>query len=370
MKLFRILLSLAVLFQLSSCDNKKDDSKGAISGTLTNADQIMVYLQSISEQGEKTIDSTKTNEKGEFKMSNPVTELDYYVFRTDPGNVVFLILKGGEKVEITGDAGKLDATYTVTGSEDSKLIHKLRHFESNLGDSLNKIYQNIRSTSPEQAEATGNMLQAYYSSSMRDFCKKFAEENSGSLAALSATKYLDQRENFDIMEKLGENLSKAHPGNKYVIDYMGLLAELRKLPVGSEAPEINLPSPEGKNVSLASLKGKIVLVDFWASWCGPCRKDNPFIVSMYNKYKSKGFDIYGVSLDDNADAWKTAIQKDGLTWNHVSELKKWNSQVAKTYGVDAIPFSVLLDKDGKIIGKGLRGPDLENKIREALGINS
>ena len=94
------------------------------------------------------------------------------------------------------------------------------------------------------------------------------------------------------------------------------------------------------------------------------------IVSLFKKYNAQGFTIYGVSLDDNADAWKNAIQKDGLTWNQVSELKKWDSQVAKTYGVDAIPFSVLLDKEGKIIGKGLRGPELENKIREALGINS
>ncbi len=370
MKLIRILLSLAILIQFSSCDSKKANSKGSISGTLSNADQIMVYLQSISDQGEKTLDSTKTDKDGKFEMSNPVSELDYYVFRTDPGNVVFLILKGGENVEITGDASKLDPTYNVTGSDDSKLIYSLRHFERNLGDSLSKIYNDVRSTSPEQSEATGNLLQSYYSSSMKDFSKKFAQENSSSLAALSATKYLDQREDFGTMEGLGQNLSKAFPGNKYVIDYMGLLAELRKLPVGSEAPEINLPSPEGKNVSLASLKGKVVLVDFWASWCGPCRKDNPFIVSIYKKYKAQGFDIFGVSLDDNADAWKTAIQKDGLTWNHVSELKKWNSQVAKTYGVDAIPFSVLLDRDGKIIGKGLRGPDLENKIREALGINS
>lgn len=369
MKLFRLLLSFTLLLGIYSCGQKKHEG-ATIKGALTNASDITVYLQSISEEGEKTLDSAQTNSDGEFEMSNPVNELDYYVFRTDPGNVIFLILQGGENIEISGDADKLDASYDVKGSEDSKLIRALRHFEKNLGDSLNRVYTDARDASPEQAEAIGNNLQAFYQQSMRTFCEKFVSDNNASLAALSATKYLDPSKNLALMETLGQNLEKSFPGNKYVSDYTGLLAELKKLPIGSEAPEITLPSPDGKTLSLSSLRGKITLVDFWASWCGPCRKDNPFIVSIYQKYKSQGFDIFGVSLDDNAEAWKLAIQKDGLVWQQVSELKKWNSQVAKTYGVESIPFSVLLDREGKIIGKGLRGAELEKKVREALGINS
>ena len=369
MKLLQLLITATLVFSLAACNNK-EKSGGSIHGTLSNGAEVTVYLQAISEAGEKTLDSVVTDKDGKFEMNNPVKEMDYYVFRTDPANVVFLILKGGEDVEITGDAEKLDATYDVKGSEDSKLIRQLRHFEKNLGDSLNKIYADARDLNPAEAPITGNKLQAYYSQSMQNFCEKFISDNKTSLAALSATKYLDQNKNLTLLEELGQNLEKAYPGNKYVSDYKGLLSELHKLPVGSEAPEISLPNPDGKTLSLSSLRGNIVLVDFWASWCGPCRKENPFIVSMYQKYKSQGFTILGVSLDDNSEAWKNAIQKDGLAWNQVSELKKWDSQVAKTYGVDAIPFSVLLDKEGKIIGKGLRGPDLENKIREALGINS
>ncbi|TAH44006.1 MAG: AhpC/TSA family protein [Bacteroidetes bacterium] len=369
MNLFRLLISAILILSISACDNK-DKSGGTIHGTLSNASEVTVYLQSISEAGEKTLDSVVTNKDGEFEMKNPVKEMDYYVFRTDPANVIFLILKGGESVEITGNAEKLDASYEVKGSKDSELIRQLRHFEKNLGDSLNKIYADVRSTNPEEATETGNKLQAFYSESMKNFSEKFVSDNKSSLAALSATKYLDQNKSIDLMVSLGENLEKAHPGNKYVTDFKGLLAEMRKLPIGSMAPEISLPSPEGNPVSLSSLKGNVVLVDFWASWCGPCRQENPFIVSLFKKYKSKGFTVFGVSLDENAEAWKNAISKDGLTWNQVSELKKWDSQVAKAYGVDAIPFSVLLDKEGKIIGKGLRGPELENKIREALGINS
>lgn len=369
MKLFQLLFSVTLLTGIYSCSNK-DESNGYIKGQLSNAADITVYLQSITETGEITLDSAVTNSDGEFEMSNPIKELDYYTFRTDPGNIIFLILNGGEKVELSGDADKLDATYEVSGSEDSKLIHKLKRYERILGDSLNQIYNAVRETSPEQAEMTGNQLQVFYSEKMQKFCESFVADNRASIASLSATKYLNPNKNLELMESLGQTLNKTYPGNKYVADYTGLLAEYRKLPIGSEAPEINLPDPNGKSVSLSSLRGKLVLVDFWASWCGPCRKENPFIVSIYNKYRSAGFDIYGVSLDDNAEAWKMAIQKDGLGWNQVSELKKWNSQVAKTYGVDAIPFSVLVDKEGKIIGKGLRGAELENKIREALGINS
>lgn len=369
MKVFRLLLGTSILLSIYSC-GKKENANGSIKGKLSNASETMVYIQSISEEGEKILDSAKTDSDGNFEMSNPVKEIDYYMFRTDPGNAIFLILKGGENLELSGDGGKLDATYDITGSDDSKLLRQLRHFEKILGDSLNKIYAASRIESPANAEQMGSTLQTFYTLRMQEFSENFVGKNQKSLAALSATKYLDQNKNLGLMESLEKNLQQEFPGNKYVADYGNLLAELHKLPAGSMAPEILLPTPEGKTESLSSLRGKVVLVDFWASWCGPCRKENPFVVSLYQKYKAQGFDIFGVSLDDNAEAWKTAIQKDGLVWHQVSELKKWNSQVAKTYGVDAIPFSVLLDKEGKIIGKGLRGPELENKIRIALGINS
>lgn len=369
MKSNRILISILILLSVFSC-GKKDDKGGSIQGILSNGQEIKVYLQSISEQGEKILDSAMTDADGNFEMSNPVKELDYYIVRTEAGNPVFLILKGGETINITGDAKNLDLTYDVSGSDDSKLIQNLRHFEKNLGDSLNKTFAEFRLNNPANADSLGRILQIHYTNTMQNFCEKLVRENMNSIASLSATKYLDQNKSIELLIALGQSLNKSWPDNKYVKDYQGLIAELSKLPVGSTAPEITLPAPDGKPASLSALRGKVVLVDFWASWCGPCRKENPFIVSVYQKYKSKGFEIFGVSLDDNAEAWKEAIKKDGLSWQQVSELKKWDTGAAKEYGVDAIPFSVLLDKEGKIIGKGLRGEELENKIREALGINS
>lgn len=135
---------------------------------------------------------------------------------------------------------------------------------------------------------------------------------------------------------------------------------------GQVAPEISLPTPEGELMKLSDLRGKVVLVDFWASWCKPCRAENPNVVRMYNKYKDQGFEIYGVSLDRTKDAWLKAIEKDGLTWHHVSDLKFWNSEAAQTYGVRGIPYTVLLDKEGKIVAESLRGQALEDKVASML----
>jgi peroxiredoxin len=141
---------------------------------------------------------------------------------------------------------------------------------------------------------------------------------------------------------------------------------LRNVAVGQAAPDITLPSPDGKNVSLSSLRGKYVLIDFWASWCGPCRQENPNVVRMYNKYKDKGFEIFGVSLDESRDKWLKAIAMDKLTWPHVSDLKGWSSAAAQLYNIQAIPQTLLLDKEGKIIAKNLRGKALEEKLASLL----
>lgn len=137
--------------------------------------------------------------------------------------------------------------------------------------------------------------------------------------------------------------------------------------VGEVASNITGATPEGKNMSLTDLRGKYVLIDFWASWCGPCRRENPNVVRLYEKYKDKGFDILGVSLDTNKDKWVEAIKKDKLDWHHISDLKGWSSQLSKPYGVRGIPYTVLVDKEGNIIAKRLRGASLEAKLKELLG---
>lgn len=138
------------------------------------------------------------------------------------------------------------------------------------------------------------------------------------------------------------------------------------LKVGQQAPDISLPNKEGKLMTLSSLRGKYILLDFWASWCGPCRYENPNVVRLFQQYKDKDFDILSVSLDNNQQAWFSAIDADGMVWNHVSDLKKWESAVIPVYQLDAIPMTYLLDKNGIIIGKNLRGEDLESKLASVI----
>lgn len=136
---------------------------------------------------------------------------------------------------------------------------------------------------------------------------------------------------------------------------------------GGEAPDFTMNTSEDKPLSLKDLRGKVLLIDFWASWCGPCRRENPNVVKAYNHYHDKGFDVLGVSLDRDKSRWLDAIEKDGLIWNHVSDLKGWNNEAAQLYGVRSIPHTVLLDKDGKIIARNLRGPELDQKLEEIFG---
>jgi peroxiredoxin len=143
-----------------------------------------------------------------------------------------------------------------------------------------------------------------------------------------------------------------------------MVKKMKVTAIGQPAPEIALPDTTGKVVSLSSMKGKYVLVDFWAKWCGPCRQENPNVVRAFQKYKDKGFTVFGVSLDRTKQDWMRAIKEDGLTWTHVSDLKFWQSEAAKTYNVTGIPFSLLIDPNGVIIAKNLRGAALDSKLEE------
>jgi len=205
----------------------------------------------------------------------------------------------------------------------------------------------------------------------RQFVLDFIKENSTSLAALSAVQSLNPAQDMEVFEEVADNLSVAMPESDYVKQFKTQLVDIRskqqaagRTEIGAEATEMVLKTPTGETIKLSDFRGKVTMIDFWASWCKPCRMENPNVVKVYNKYKSKGFEIFGVSLDQSGDKWVDAIAQDGLTWKHGSELRFWESSFIPAYNLDGIPMTYLLDENGIIIAKGLRGEQLEQKLKE------
>ena len=202
---------------------------------------------------------------------------------------------------------------------------------------------------------------------MDEFILSFINKHTNSISSLAVINSLNPEKNISVYQKLDSVLFTHFPLSAHVKDFHERVSKMKNLLQGSSSPYLEMNNMEGKPIKLSSLKGKYVLVDFWASWCGPCRQENPNNVRLYNQYKNKGFEIYGVSLDKDKEAWKKAISDDHLNWIHVSDLQQWNSPVVKMFDIEGIPFTLLLDKDGKIIAKGLRGRALELKLKEIFG---
>ena len=178
---------------------------------------------------------------------------------------------------------------------------------------------------------------------------------------------IDVNQNVEFVDSIARQLQAEVPNNFQVSNLVTRISATKSLAVGKEAPEISLANPDGEVITLSSLRGNYVLIDFWAAWCGPCRRENPNVVRVYNEYSEQNFEILGVSLDRTRDKWLGAIAQDGLPWLHVSDLKYWRSQAAQDYQVSAIPATFLIDPDGIIIAKNLRGASLEAKLREIFG---
>jgi thiol-disulfide isomerase/thioredoxin len=361
------------LFTISflSCSSKPDH--GIIKGNLKNFKEGYVYLDEITTSTAITKDSSKVDDKGNFTLQFDTKAPSFYRIRLAEKNYILLIANENEQIEFNADANNMGKTAQVSGSkESSKLFEATHQLQRNAEqlDSLNTIFQSAQGS--PTIDSLTNLLQIAYTKIMSEeanFIKSFIDKNSSSLACLAIIDKLPPDENIDYYKKLDAGLSKSLTNNTYTKMFHEKVVELTRLSVGSLAPDITLNSPDGKTISLSSLKGKVVLVDFWASWCRPCRAENPNVVRIYNTYKSNGFEVYSVSLDKDKEAWIKAINDDHLIWpSHVSDLGYWQSSVVKLYNISGIPFTCLLDKEGKVVAKGLRGEELELKIRDLLGV--
>ena len=373
MRNFILILTVSIL--LFSCGNSKSTKDASISGKITNLyEGSSVYLDYLTPQQIITKDSVKVDEDGSYSFTYPIANLGYYRLRINNQNFINLVLNTGEKPIINGDGNNLMDTYTIEGSPESTQLKTFNLAYKNnalIQDSLGRVYQ----ANPNDQNLFVDLQKAKITaiSKMNAVFINLINENPASLVSLAAVQQLDPQQYGELYQKVDEALVKIINNEPWFIDFHHRVSKLMKLKVGGLAPDFNLNNVDGKPISLSSLKGKVVLIDFWASWCRPCRAENPNVVKAYNKYNKKGFDVLSVSLDgmpqqQNAKQdWLDAIKKDGLIWkNHVSDLKGWSSEVVSLYGIEGIPFTVLIDKEGNIIGTNLRGEVLENKLAEIL----
>jgi thiol-disulfide isomerase/thioredoxin len=366
-KFFLIFISL-LLFTISNAQKASDPV--IISGTITDKGAYkQIYLDTLNGQNPWIFVSSAIDSNGNFKLVAPINTADIFRLRLDDKNYMMVILSPGEKINLKTVSSKLGGDAAIEGSFHTQLLYTAMNtsqlFESRKA-SLNQQYNEIQA-SPKRDSLSANIISQFRAndSLQKTALKAQMEKHPASLAWIFFQDKLDMTNDFDIIDKTESSIFKVYPENAFVKQYHQQVEVERKTAIGASAPEIALADPQDKIRKLSSLKGKVVLVDFWASWCGPCRKENPNVVAIYNKYHDKGFEIFSVSLDKDRDSWLKAIAKDNLIWpDHVSDLKYWKSLGAAAYGVTSIPFTVLVDKKGKIVAMKLRGDELENKVKE------
>jgi peroxiredoxin len=287
---------------------------------------------------------------GKFTIKGKMDKPDFRVIMFDNKPPYLSLFLDNSIVEINGNSNAI-ANAGVLGS--------LSHMEFQNFSTLMEPYMNVFDETKSYDSARAERAAA--------LCRLFVLQRPGSyVSPLALLRFNQITEDVSETEKLYNSL-KAEVKNTALSNYIqSLVQEAKKNPVGSTLPNFVQKDTAGNELSLASLKGKYVLVDFWASWCRPCRQENPNIVKAFEKYKDRNFTVLGVSLDQNAENWKNAIQQDSLTWQHVSDLKGWANEVALQFEIYNIPQNFLLDPEGKIIAKNIRGAALERKLRHFL----
>jgi thiol-disulfide isomerase/thioredoxin len=366
---FVLISFLALQFACSGGESGAPAKGTLISGKIDGAANLKAYLDLENFTATRVIAKSEMDGSGNFKMEIPEgVKAGRYRFRVGARRLNLVFDGSEKKVTINGPLADLDKyKLALTGSKPSQ----------ELTDIMNGMYSKTLDAA-QLAEKTKNATNPYVGLAFALIHYNSATEES-----------------LDIHKSVFNKLKAANVSNNDLSGYGGFIGQvekqmsLQRIAVGKVAPDIKLPSPEGKDYALSDLKGKVVLLDFWASWCRPCRMENPHVVKVYNKYKNQGFEVFSVSLDGlddrtkarygsadqieeqmkrSKDRWKQAIEQDGLVWKgHVSDLKKWNSAPAQTYGVSGIPRTFMIDRDGKIAAIGLRGAEnIETELLKLL----
>jgi peroxiredoxin len=362
----KLLATMALALTIFACHSTKDEF--SIKGTIAGVETGKVYLQKLVDGRPQSIDTSDVVD-GKFAFKGKMQLPDIRILRLNEQDYFAQVFLDNSDVKIVASKDSLRAT-KITGSKTQDIF---KEYLTEL-DRMNKDVEKLQKQY-QDAMSKGNMDEAKKAEidytatmdNMKVFTKNFVKQHNNSVVSAYLTlvqlaPQLEGAELDSITAKFPAEISQS----EYVIKLKEITEGMKKTAIGAVAPDFTMNDPAGNPISLSSLRGKVVLIDFWASWCGPCRKENPNVVALYQKYHGKGFEILGVSLDKSKEEWVKAIQNDQLSWLHVSDLQFWQNTAARLYSVNAIPQSYLIDKSGKIIAKGLNSEQLGTKLNEVL----
>jgi thiol-disulfide isomerase/thioredoxin len=344
-----------------------------LSGQIFGSNQDTIYLSQQFGNTYNNYAAVPFGPNGTFEFTGQLPGPDYYLLRFGPNNL-HVVIRDTSHIKIYGDGRNLAQHLNFVNSEESRQMHEYVVLTSNWRIKADSALSAIKADPTQEARINAYMTQAFgqYQTALQSFVGMYS--NSAALILPLSGIQIDN--DFESYEKLIVPLQQSFPQSSIVQGlYQNYIAKKEQIDAanpfarGKLVPDFEELRTDGKKkMKLSELQGQVVLLDFWASWCGPCRAENPNVVRAYQKYKDAGFTIMSVSLDSNKDKWLAAIANDQLSWpNHVSDLGGWNSKVAKLYGVQSIPFTVLLDKEGRVIATNLRGAALEQTLEQIFG---
>ena len=369
-KAFNVLLFVSILTFLSCGENPSNGTeKIKISVKIDGSGNYdEVRLQKVN--SDYSIELVESANFVEDEIEFNIFVFESTLFRLDfMGYTSLDLILDKSDVDIFVDDSNSLFEFTVNGSDDTEILKSIENKITNYRSEIRELNINFVEASQNRDFELVNSIQSEFDFKKNQFelsLKDYLSSAKSSLAVLVTADYLNIEENLIFWETIYNNYTEEFKDNSYFKNFENKLIKIKSISIGSVAPDIILNDTSGVPISLASLRGKYVLLDFWAAWCRPCREENPNIVENYNNYKSYGFDVYQVSLDRTKEDWVRGIKQDKLPWINVSDLKYYQSEAAELYNVDRIPSAFLLDPDGKIIAKhtDLRGPNLSRKLAE------